>query len=344
MAGTKNQRIVSLIELRATKYPAFDVIVDFNTLLKIVIQAYEQNKAIGWATEKGVVLTPDEATNERDIIYIADIADVGGVVTMVFTHGLPEDSPPGWANVKTLKVSPSLPPDRNSVSAKSAHFAVALKSTTKTKQGPIYRAAYEMIDGVSRTWMTGLMNALVKKYAHENAHEFVYVKETGKGKNKKKTETVYTPSLQAMAHFSDSLKEDVEAGNAIGLELAQKVEKKGKMDAPLIIDEIGMKLTVKIEKTKDMSKIGKMANWLIERYSSNSPDPAEVRIILDTERGQLRPKLNMHEISKSDAKDMLYSRSKVIDGFKNELQGCVSKANPEIVDKLKQLLFTQKYW
>ena len=155
--------------------------------------------------------------NERRVIRLSDIKNVktsGGAdaLAMLFCLGDREKAEPGFTHIRTGKVRIARRQE-DELGGLSVHAVVSLNPTSSN--GHLYRMVYEDVSGFGRTLLQDFLRREFKIISDDN--ELRFVREGGR-------ELKTRPMVELAGHQSDMLRNSIEQGRLLHLELVSYKE------------------------------------------------------------------------------------------------------------------------
>lgn len=261
-------------------------------------------------------------SNETAAIRIADmdIDKTNNIASLLLQYSDTNASDPVFADLESgkLRLEPKLKGEGVAV---SAHMTISLTPTEP--EGECYLALLETVPGVTRTKITPFLNSEFKLACD---WEF---------EDEKKQVRDCRPLVELRGYMAQSLKEGLEKGRLLGIELVKHSRGKTEFDIPGFTNEEKRKVLIKpstfltgnvaidtINKIKDMAK-------------GLSYD--DIRINFKSQRQQTIECSTRQQ----DAADALYTKSTLIK-VTDPLTQCSESLHEQVVKQTKQLIETER--
>lgn len=142
-----------------------------DTLIKVCKFYFDKNDAISFIS--GASKLADGSIDEKNAIYISDLADDVDYFALLLVRGDPGRSLPSFVNPKTRVVKPVSPQDAGDVPGASAHVVISKAAIAAGGDQGRHRMAIERATGLSKTLARDFLTHLMGRYAEEHPHEFM---------------------------------------------------------------------------------------------------------------------------------------------------------------------------
>jgi hypothetical protein len=353
----KHERRVFLLSVRSAAFPHVAPVIGLEKTVSIIKEIYDANEALVLVNENGAINLKDddaevevaddddadEGTDPTNAIYISDmqIDDKKKIATILIVRGDPEITNPGYTNPATKEVRVDQPETGESPGY-SAHLVISY-AAAHTSEGK-GRAVLERMPTVSRSIVFAFLNRLLKKYAASHG-EFEYEapgKKDAKGKTaSKKEKKPYRPRLAVTGKKSSTLQEDIKKGYVSSVDLIDRKASFGGLDANDKIRELTRRLEYKLDSSIDEKGVMAVIKKLTKKGKDEHFDEVQIHVRGLAGDASVSPRFTLDV---AEAQDFLYIRNERITGFSKELEPIYAKVEPEIVQKMNQMLNSKNIW
>lgn len=209
--------------------------------------------------------------NERRVVRLSAIREIkltngNPAVALLFSLGDRDKADPGFTNFKTGKVR--IPKrGQDEAGGLSVHAVVALKPTQRG--GHLYRMVYEDVQGFGRSLLQGFLRSEFKIIADDQGLTF---KREGS-----KEDLKTRPMVEISGHASDKLKDSIQQGRLLHIELINYKEKDLGFDEAKFISSVRRDMSLSIAKALPQGDALKFLERVKEYAKKNDYEAMRVR-------------------------------------------------------------------
>jgi hypothetical protein len=259
--------------------------------------------------------------NETAAIRIIDLSIAPGkdLLSLLIQYCDQNAADPVFANLETgeLRVEPKLKGEGIAV---SAHFSVSLKPRQKASHS--YLAVLESVPGINR----GKIEAFLTSEFKEICNTYRYTSRDGKVKK-------YRPIPSLVGYAAQSLKDEFERGELLGIELIKYTNQSGGLDEPGYVKEESEIIRLKVLKKAS----GEDAIGLLNRIKTKAHKKGfgEMRIKYKRQEGK---QISVPaDTSRLDVGNMLYTKCEYVI-LEDDLPQCIRAFDKGLLKTLYQLV------
>lgn len=337
MVAYKTERRVYLWKLVPRPIPREGNPVTYKEVIDIIKAAFNAGTAELYLDGQARVLPDNAPAKDRDPknrVYVSDLKDSGGFVTLLINRGDPNLADPAYIDSvkKTVRTEPPKPHESQGW---SAHLVI---SNAPNKNGE-HHACFERMPHANSWMAETLIGLILERYAEGNVRYIFKVKVK---KNKKLVEETrtYRPALAVQKVPSEQLKEDIKKGVLSSITLINSKYQYNGPDAPKGLKSAKGKLVLRPQHADEnvfMEFLKNLAPW------AKDEGYGQIQISIKDLPGGASSSPTF-DLEKDDAANTLYIRTQRLTGFSGFLQSCYQQISPDIRDKMVQLLNDPNKW
>ena len=334
MVAVKHQRRVFLWKLTADVIPKeAPVSAKVSEIIGLIEQLYRDGQGFIILDQDSKFVDDGYAPGKKNCIYMADFKIAGQYAIILINRGDPDAVHPSFLNLENSKVT-TVNPDDDQVQGWSAHLVVDMNS----KMGS-HKACFESMTNVSPTLVQRYIDVLVRKACHLYG-SYSYDRPIKRGKRVVVENKLYRPVLVIDKPISSSLAEDIERGVLSSIILRRPCESYHGAGDPTMVEHAEEQLVLRA-RSADSQRAQQWAQDVFGWGKSAGYATAEVRIRNLPGNSSANPRFDLEN---ADAKELLYSRSRILGQFKKELQACYEKVDSEIVGNMIAEIERRENW
>ncbi|RWN61459.1 MAG: hypothetical protein EOR99_31145 [Mesorhizobium sp.] len=333
------EKFLQLMKVGMGRYPAVNAEVYLDTLIESCKYFYGKDDAI--ALIVGTSAGAKDTQDESNAIYISDLKDEQGYISLLLVRGDPGRGLPSFVNPKSRTVKTITSDEPGDVPGASSHIVISKQAIATGKDQGRYRMAMERTRGIGRALAKSFLSNLMERYSKEYPEKFVAEKKR-RGAKEKPENIEYRPTVVFNPQQNASLKKDLEEGRIGGFKLVRgKKEFQGEADEPKI-QRLDLQLTARIIPTADFGKVRTLIDHV--RQSFDGIDFEALNLELVDEQGQPTGNIRAMAIDQLEEADMRYCKTVAITGLVGTVSECYAAFNEPVVKAAKEAIHSEKHW
>ncbi len=351
MAAMKKERDILLLKLKAQtspkNIPDNSPILTLNELMDILETVYKSGKHYALFSANGFMPTPGKmnlktigevagAPITDNIVFISDFWRNEGKTEyrLLIKRGNPDAANPSFTNIEK-NTTRSVAPSEGETNGQSSHLVVSLDTSHKSIDG--YRAALEVIVGISRSLVMPYINGLIYEATKQDPR-FSYQKQV---KNEK-VDMTYRPSIGHSSSPSGSLEADLKKGYLSSVEfIDNKVTGATGPDTDPAIKHVSKRLRFHLKPVDNHERAQEIIRKLNRKAREQEFDYIRVSMKDNEQEKYVSTRFKTEE---GDALDKLYSRAETVNGFSQDLNSCYDKVHGELAEAMMLLINSPQKW
>jgi hypothetical protein len=267
--------------------------------------------------------------NERRVVRLSALKEIklakngNPAVALLFSLGDRDKADPGFTNFITGKVR--IPKrGQDEADGLSVHAVIALKPTQRG--GHLYRMVYEDVPGFGRSLIQGFLRSEFKIIADDQGLTF---KREG-SKDDLKTR----PMVEISGHASDKLKDSIQQGRLLHIELINYKEKNLGFDEAKFISSVRRDMSLSIAKALPQGNALKFLERVKEYAKKNDYEAMRVRWREPQTAKALTAKV---DTARSDAGEALFVKFAEVK-LRQSLPDICDTISDELISKIKDFV------
>lgn len=311
----RNQRYVLYFDLAMAPYPSDAPAIDLGELLPHLKKRSDEGLAV------------ESIDADRRIIRLTDMKPTKlqgdrEAMAMLFCLGDREKADPGVTNVRTGKVR-VFQKGADEVGGLSVHAIVS--SVPAKSGGHVYRMVMEDVTGFGRTLLQNFLRSQFRVICDDLGTNF---------KRDDKREIKTRPMVELVGHASQQLKESLQQGRLLQVELVDYVEEDFGFDEAKFIKEARRNLNLSISKKLPEGEALKIVEKLKVWAKQQGYDSMRVRW---KDPSTTKPQSAKIDTAKQDAGEAFFIRTAEVK-FKTPLPDIVEKMSDELIGEMSKLM------
>lgn len=325
-----------LMKLGMGRYPAVDVAVRIDILIKACTYFFNKGEAFAFVTQKG-----ESEPDPSNAIYISDIKHADHAFMLLLVRGDPKRAVPSFVNPTQRKVTKITSKEPGDVPGASCHIVISTQEIVAGADQGRFRMAMERTTGIGRALARDFIGDLLTRYA--KAHQEEFRAEKKRRSRRQPVEIVnYRPTVRFHPQQNASLKKDLESGRIGGFKLVNGTTTfEGEASAPKI-KRLDVQLRASLAPTEDLKGVTTLISGI--RNAINAVTFGDFKLELVDESGNSTGLTQAIAVDSMDDSDLRYCKRIPITGINGEIQECYENFHEEILVFANAAISTESYW